>query len=428
MQHLDEGTIHSWLDGALSADETARVEAHVKECPQCAAAVAEARGFIAGASRILTALDNAPRGVIPVAAPKRRFDPLVWRVAATILVVASASLLLFRDGGREASNTPIKADAVRIAADSSAVTAIAPAAPGGDEAIRQTAEAAPTTAKLSGAAAESKSPTTKQDNASVGGAQPSVGLTKSVAKGVGADTDTGVQALAGTVSGVVVHPGGKTSPASQPKTTARENLAVADQKSRVIPGNAPQPSGYAVAPAAAPPTAASRVAPSTLRVRGVMSLDATSGQVPFKVVGTPKMIGAKVTLYEVSPGDTVTLREDLDLRLEAVVVTGVPTVPQANPSVEKSAAAARSKRPDTAVVSAADSQRGAVGLLARARSIPAPISRVDVADGVTTISWVDPTTGKTLHLSGRIPEERLRKIKIMLELDRVGAARAKQNP
>ena len=50
IQHLDEGTIHSWLDGALSADEAARVEAHVKECAQCQAAVAEARGFIAASS------------------------------------------------------------------------------------------------------------------------------------------------------------------------------------------------------------------------------------------------------------------------------------------------------------------------------------------------------------------------------------------
>jgi anti-sigma factor RsiW len=79
MQHPDEGTIHSWLDGALSADEAARVEAHVKDCPECAVAVAEARGFIAAASRILTALDNAPRGVIPAAAPKKRIDPIVWR-------------------------------------------------------------------------------------------------------------------------------------------------------------------------------------------------------------------------------------------------------------------------------------------------------------------------------------------------------------
>src|ERR1700680_5218213 len=93
MQHLDEGTIHSWLDGALSADEAARVEAHVKECPQCAAAVAEARGFIAGASRILTALDNAPRGVIPVAATRKRVDAIVWRGGATLLGVAGGGLL-----------------------------------------------------------------------------------------------------------------------------------------------------------------------------------------------------------------------------------------------------------------------------------------------------------------------------------------------
>src|SRR3982074_2705691 len=99
MQHLDEGTIHSWLDGALSADEAARVEAHVKECPQCAAAVAEARGFIAASSRILTALDNAPRGVIPAAAPAKRVNPMVWRVAATLLVVAAGTLVVVRGRG-----------------------------------------------------------------------------------------------------------------------------------------------------------------------------------------------------------------------------------------------------------------------------------------------------------------------------------------
>ena len=69
MQHLDEGTIHSWLDGALSPEEAARVEAHVAECAECRAKAAEARGFSAGASRILTALDDVPSGVVPIAAP-----------------------------------------------------------------------------------------------------------------------------------------------------------------------------------------------------------------------------------------------------------------------------------------------------------------------------------------------------------------------
>ena len=30
MQHLDEGTIHAWIDGELPPDEASRVEAHVK--------------------------------------------------------------------------------------------------------------------------------------------------------------------------------------------------------------------------------------------------------------------------------------------------------------------------------------------------------------------------------------------------------------
>ena len=65
MQHLDEGTIHAWLDGQLPRDEAQQVEAHVAECRQCADAVAEARGLIAASSRILTALDSVPREVVP---------------------------------------------------------------------------------------------------------------------------------------------------------------------------------------------------------------------------------------------------------------------------------------------------------------------------------------------------------------------------
>src|SRR3954465_11646121 len=112
MQHPDEGTIHAWLDGALTADEAVGVEAHVKQCAQCQAAVAEARGFIAASSRILTALDNAPRGVIPVTQPKRRAAPWVWRVAATVLVVAAGTLVVVRRTGVNqtlSANAPFRA-------------------------------------------------------------------------------------------------------------------------------------------------------------------------------------------------------------------------------------------------------------------------------------------------------------------------------
>lgn len=64
MEHIDEGLIHAWLDGALPSADEARIEAHVKACAACAAVVAEARGLIAASSRILSALDEVPGGVI----------------------------------------------------------------------------------------------------------------------------------------------------------------------------------------------------------------------------------------------------------------------------------------------------------------------------------------------------------------------------
>src|SRR5689334_15808087 len=101
MQHLEEGTIHAWLDGALPPLEAEQVAKHAAECAACAAAVAEARGIIAGSARIVSALDEVPGGVIPNAGPAKA--PVVgvsaWRrlrltpgraaLAATILLAVS---------------------------------------------------------------------------------------------------------------------------------------------------------------------------------------------------------------------------------------------------------------------------------------------------------------------------------------------------
>jgi len=64
-EHPDEGLIHAWLDDALGAAEAERIAAHVRTCAECQARVAEARGLIAGASRIVAALDDAPAGSRP---------------------------------------------------------------------------------------------------------------------------------------------------------------------------------------------------------------------------------------------------------------------------------------------------------------------------------------------------------------------------
>lgn len=101
MQHPDEGMINTWLDGELSSEEASAIETHLAECPECSAMVAEARGLIAGASRIVSALDMVPAGVIPVVTPHRRrwYVSPQFRAAAAVAIVAGASLLVMN--GRE---------------------------------------------------------------------------------------------------------------------------------------------------------------------------------------------------------------------------------------------------------------------------------------------------------------------------------------
>ena len=112
MQHPDEGTIHAWLDGALSGDEARALEAHLGACAACAAAVTEARGLLAASSRILSALDSVPGGVLPAAdagasdiSPARGRSSL-WRspglrAAAAIVLVGSVSWLATRSTREE---------------------------------------------------------------------------------------------------------------------------------------------------------------------------------------------------------------------------------------------------------------------------------------------------------------------------------------
>ena len=106
MKHLDEGTIHAWLDGELDAAAEQKAEEHAARCTQCASAVADARGLIAAASRILTALDDVPSGVLPpfyAAAPlkaPRRIPAWALRAAALLFVVAAGTALVVRNRDR----------------------------------------------------------------------------------------------------------------------------------------------------------------------------------------------------------------------------------------------------------------------------------------------------------------------------------------
>jgi putative zinc finger protein len=114
MQHLDEGTIHAWLDGALPPLDAEQAAKHAAECASCAAAVAEARGIIAGSARIVSALDAVPGGVIPGRTTRPTRGSSAWRrlrltpgraaLAATILLAVSTTLTLRSSSSPSPSN------------------------------------------------------------------------------------------------------------------------------------------------------------------------------------------------------------------------------------------------------------------------------------------------------------------------------------
>ena len=382
MQHLDEGTIHSWLDGALSADEATRVQAHVAECRQCAAAVAEARGFIAASSRILTALDNAPRGVIPVGAPVRRVNPMVWRIAATVLVVAAGSLVLVQN--RE-STQPLKA----VSEDQTTV-------------LEQPTEGA--TERSSDATTATASNGTPFNSTA---RQPTRSVTPP-----------------SRAPGVASSEGARTGNVGRGVTTGDSKAL--EKRTSVVTGQA---AGVAADYAAVPtPAAAPAVAP--LRMESVAALDATAAPDRLKVVGSPRQIGAKVTLYEVASGDTVTLTESTPGVLNSVVLRGVASVaPQAT---GKTAAVVPRERADLAASAATESRRtSAAAPPAPPVAAPVPTAQVGTAITIHTITWRDPATGSTLTLSGRMPEARLQEIRVRIDRERAAAAAAaaaKKNP
>jgi hypothetical protein len=136
MQHLEEGTIHAWLDGALSADEQALVEQHVQQCAECASMVAEARGMIAGAARIVGALDIVPGGVIPKQRTGAPGSGSLWRslrltpfraALAASLMIAAASVITVRQNATRQLDVAEFDSAVSVATPTSARPAPAPA-------------------------------------------------------------------------------------------------------------------------------------------------------------------------------------------------------------------------------------------------------------------------------------------------------------
>lgn len=378
MQHLDEGTIHAWLDGALNPEEAAKAEAHVNDCPQCAAAVAEARGFIAASSRILTALDNAPRGVIPATAPKKRFDPMVWRIAATVMVVAAGTLVVVRNRNNASRSEATVADSAMILSAPASATAAPMTA-------TQSPSAAP--GSVSGVVAPAPPVATAQSMRRAADL-PAVTEKRSEVKPL-ADAPVGERGFIG---------GG------------RENL---NQKVA-----APEVA------AVTPPPPAVLAAP---RMADAVAMDQATARDTLKVVSTPRRIGARVTVYEIAPGDTVTLTESVPLALSSVVVTGAGTATRMAAPQTAGKAAAAPRRDEARPTNAPDSQPAPTTISGAVAGSPVPSGRAETLNGLKSITWVDPVTGATLTLSGRISEARLQQTRFRIERERAAAA-AKKTP
>jgi anti-sigma factor RsiW len=140
-QHPEEGTLHAYIDGELSAAEAATLELHVGECSLCAAALAEARGFVAAASRVITTLDTAPATAVAPTAPvvlqpsapaRRAVRPPIFRfpyarAAALLLLVGGTALVVDRSGTLARGKS---SQAESLTADVATASQVAPAAAG----------------------------------------------------------------------------------------------------------------------------------------------------------------------------------------------------------------------------------------------------------------------------------------------------------
>ena len=393
MQHLDEGTIHAWLDGELSPTDTEQIEAHTRECAECAQRVAEARGLIAASTRILNALDNVPSGVVPSAtlpiapARKRRwYDRTDLRAAAALLFVAGASLIAVKAGRNKSvslqtvAKTESSPLAASVALDSGSPTnAEEPKSEPRREETRRIAasppavssKVSPSTSKMFGSmkatdeVGASKSAEAPAAAQSVAAAPPLMRLNADVAQRKAATNAP--SALAGVVGGarfnaagvgrlegrVVDSAAGKGLVAASVVVAGTSLNARSDQNGNFVIDSVPvgerqvvvRRIGYAVqeVPVVVKENSAAAanivLSPVRAQLNEVVVLSGTAESVPaLRVLKTDSTATMRHVVYEVSPGIQVTLADsatnvpaekDLKLRDKAMTAPAAVTAPMA---------------------------------------------------------------------------------------------------
>lgn len=92
MSHVDDGTLHAYLDGELTPVERARLEGHVAECAACRNRLEEERALLERASGLL-ALAQPPERAAPPLHELRR-PSVVWRLRVPVAWAATVVLAL----------------------------------------------------------------------------------------------------------------------------------------------------------------------------------------------------------------------------------------------------------------------------------------------------------------------------------------------
>ena len=78
MSHVDDGTLHAYLDGELSPTEAQGVEAHLAQCPGCRGRLEEERALITRAGELLALAAPPDRALPPFRAGDLKPPPRLW--------------------------------------------------------------------------------------------------------------------------------------------------------------------------------------------------------------------------------------------------------------------------------------------------------------------------------------------------------------
>ena len=129
MSHVDEGTLHAYLDGELPSAERAALEAHLAGCATCRANLTEERALRERATAVLGSARPAERPAPPLEQLRREPQRSPWRVRRSFAWAASIALALglgyyMRSPGASpvASVSPAPAEPVAVAQNRAVAT------------------------------------------------------------------------------------------------------------------------------------------------------------------------------------------------------------------------------------------------------------------------------------------------------------------